>query len=183
MRGIFYFLIALAILAVLVIIFFTWSIFKGAPWSPSTKEHILKMFELAKLQPDELVYDLGCGDGRVLILAAQQFNAKAIGIEIDPVRYLWCKLRIRMLGLREQVQVISGDFFSKDFSDADIVICYLLQDTNDKIEKKLIAELSTNARIVSNKFVFSNLHLITSDDDLEIHAYEMPNKVVKSFTK
>ena len=173
MRGIFYFLIALAVIAVLVIVFLTWSIFKGAPWSPSTKKHILKMFELANLQPDELVYDLGCGDGRVLIIAAQQYNTRAIGIEIDPIRFLWCKLRIRMLGLREQVQVIRGDFFSKDFSDADVIICYLLQNTNDKLEKKLITELRSKARVVSNKFVFSNLPLASKYENLEIYSYEM----------
>ncbi|MHA1739635.1 MAG: SAM-dependent methyltransferase [Candidatus Heimdallarchaeota archaeon] len=171
MKGIFIFLITLAVIGFLLIIFLTWSIFMGAPWSPSTKKDIQIMFALTKLQPGELMYDLGCGDGRVLIMAAKEYNARAIGIEIDPLRYIWCKLRIRMLGLKDQVQVKHGDFFSKDFSDADVIFCYLLQDTNNKLQEKFLAELQPKTRIVSKKFVFPDLALIASADKAEIYAY------------
>ncbi len=171
MKGVIVFLITLAVIGFLIVIFLTWSIFKGAPWSPSLTQDIRIMFALTNLQPGELVYDLGCGDGRVLIMAAKEYNARAIGIEIDPLRYLWCKIRIRMLGLKDQVQVIRGDFFSKDFSDADVVFCYLLQDTNNKLQEKFVAELQPQARIVSKKFVFPDLALIASADEEEIYAY------------
>jgi predicted RNA methylase len=92
---------------------------------------------MTSIKPNEIVYDLGCGDGRVLIMAAKHFNARAIGIEIDPIRFLWCKFRIRLLGLGDKVQVIYGDFFRKNLSNADIIICYLLQNTNDKLQAKL----------------------------------------------
>ena len=171
MKDVFIFLITLAVIGFLVFIFLTWSIIKGAPWSPTPDEDMEIMFTLTKLQPDELVYDLGCGDGRVLIKAAKQYNARAIGIEIDPIRFLWCKFRIRMLDLNERVQVIRGDFFSKDLSDADVVFCYLLQDTNNKLQEKLITELKPDARIVSKKFIFTDLTLVASADEQEIYTY------------
>ncbi|MBK5113520.1 MAG: methyltransferase domain-containing protein [Candidatus Heimdallarchaeota archaeon] len=173
MLKIYYFLIALAVIGLIIIIFLAWSTIKGAPWSPTSKEKILKILTMASIKPNEIVYDLGCGDGRVLIMAAKHFNARAIGIEIDPIRFLWCKFRIRLLGLGDKVQVIYGDFFSKNLSNADIIICYLLQNTNDKLQAKLQAELHPQAKVISNKFVFSDLHLICEDDKLEIYAYDM----------
>ncbi|MCE7745077.1 MAG: methyltransferase domain-containing protein [Candidatus Heimdallarchaeota archaeon] len=170
---IYYFLIALAVIGLLIITFLAWSALKGAPWSPTSKEKVLKMLTMANIEPNEIVYDLGCGDGRVLIMAAKYFNARAIGIEIDPIRFLWCKFRIRLLGLREKVQVIYGDFFNKNLSNADIIICYLLQNTNDKLQAKLQAELLPQTKVISNKFVFLDLHLISKDDKLEIYAYDM----------
>jgi predicted RNA methylase len=177
MKGIFIFLITLAVVGFVIIIFLTWSIIKGAPWSPTTNEDIEIMFMLTNLQPDELVYDLGCGDGRVLIKAAKEYKARAIGIEIDPIRYLWCKLRIKMYGLNDCVQVIRGDLFKEDFSDADVVFCYLLQDTNNKLQGKLIKELKPKARIVSKKFVFPDLALLASTDEKEIYAYTLNNSI------
>ncbi len=169
---IYYFLIALAVFIIIIVFFFSWSAFKGAPWSPTSKEKVIEMLTMANIKSNELVYDLGCGDGRVLIIAAREFNARAIGIEIDPIRYLWCKLRIQLLGLKDKVQVIRGNFFNENISNADIIICFLLQSTNDKLESKLLAELQPHVRIVSNMFVFSNLHLIMKDDEQEIYVYD-----------
>ncbi|NHJ84457.1 MAG: SAM-dependent methyltransferase [Asgard group archaeon] len=168
-----YFLIALAVLIFIIVFFFAWSSLKGAPWAPTNKEKAIKMLELAKVQPNDLVYDLGCGDGRILIIAATQFGARAIGYEIDPIRYLWCKSRIHRLRLQDKVQVKFGNFFHKDLSDANIVICYLLQKTNNLLQDKLLTELKNDSRIISNNFTFSKLELFDKNDEMKVYAYKI----------
>ena len=100
-----------------------WTHHRGAPWIPSTRKMVHEMLSLAEVQPDDVVYDLGCGDGRFVITAAREYQATAVGIEIDPLRYLWCRMLVTVLRLRGQVKVIYGDFFKQDLSDADVNIC------------------------------------------------------------
>jgi predicted RNA methylase len=130
-----------------------------------------KMLNLAEAGPDDLVYDLGCGDGRVIVIAARHYNSRVVGIELDPLRYLWCQLLITMLGLRSQIRIVYGDFFTQDLSEADVVTCYLLQDTNNKLEKKLKRELHPGTRVVSHYFTFPNLHLVRQDEEDELYMY------------
>lgn len=136
---------------------------KGAPWVPTKMKKIQKMLEIAEVQPGELVYDLGCGDGRVLIIAARKFGARSIGIEIDLIRFLWCQFLITILGLRKKIRIIYGDFFKQDLSDADVIFCYLLQSTNNKLEDKFLQEVGPATRIVSNTFMFNGLVLTKVD--------------------
>jgi len=153
-----------------------WPDIKGAPWLPTRMKKVRKMLELANVQPDELIYDLGCGDGRVIVMAARKFGARAVGVEIDPIRYLWCQFLITILGLRKQVKILYGDLFKKDISDADVVFCYLLQRTNDQLVDKLIMELKPDARIVSNTFVFIELPLIDESQEFSFYVYKIGNK-------
>jgi 16S rRNA A1518/A1519 N6-dimethyltransferase RsmA/KsgA/DIM1 with predicted DNA glycosylase/AP lyase activity len=131
------------------------------------------MLSMAKVEPDDLVYDLGCGDGRLIVTAARRYGARAVGIEIDPLRYLWCQLLITTLGLRDRVRIIYGDFFTKDFSDADVVTCYLLQETNRKLQGKLKQELLPNTRVVSHYFTFPGLHLVNQDGEDKLYLYNL----------
>jgi predicted RNA methylase len=114
---------------------------------------------------------LGCGDGRTLITAARRYGARAVGIEIDPLRYLWCQLLITALLLRGRVMILYGDFFDQDLSGADVVTCYLLQSTNEKLQGKLMQELHPNTRVVSNDFTFPGLQLYRQDTVSEIYLY------------
>jgi predicted RNA methylase len=130
---------------------------------------VRKMLELADVGPEDVVYDLGCGDGRVIITAARRYGATAVGYEIDPLRFLWCQLLILILGLGDRVRVIFGDFFKKDISGADVVTCYLLQSTNDKLEAKLVRELRPGARVVSNTFTFSFMDKVREQGDIRLY--------------
>ena len=134
---------------------------------------VRRMLEIANVQPNELVYDLGCGDGRIIVMAARKFGARAVGIEIDLSRYLWCQFLITILGLRKKVKVIYGDLFKKDYSDADVLFCYLLQSTNNRLEDKLLEELQPTTRVVSNTFMFHGLTLTNVDADLGILVYSL----------
>jgi SAM-dependent methyltransferase len=160
-----------AVLVVILMISILWTNLRGAPWAPTTLGKVHKMLALADVGPDDVVYDLGCGDGRTLVTAARRYGARAVGIEIDPLRYLWCQLLITILGLRGRVQLVFGDFFSQDLSRADVVTCYLLPATNKKLEAKFMHELNPSTRVVSNSFIFPGLQLLETDDAANIHLY------------
>ena len=130
------------------------------------------MLDMAKVGPGDIVYDLGCGDGRIIITAARHYGARAVGIELDPFRYLWCQFLITMLGLRDRVRIIYGDFYKQEVSDADVVTCYLLQSTNNKLQAKFQKELSPDARIVTNFFTFPKLHLVRHDAQDKLSLYK-----------
>jgi SAM-dependent methyltransferase len=163
------------LLPVIIIIFLifaisiSWTDSRGAPWVPTSMNMVHKMLTMAKVGPDDLVFDLGCGDGRTIITAARCYGARAVGVEIDPLRYVWCQFLIMLLGLRDRVRVIHGDFFSQDLSDANVVTCYLLQNTNNKLQGKLKQELRTGTRVVSNTFTFPGLHKVREDGDARLY--------------
>ena len=165
------FIVSGIIIGITFVICFSWSHVKGAPWIPTRMKKVRKMLTLTNIQPDEVIYDLGCGDGRFMVIAARKFDAKAVGIENNFLLYLWYQLLITILGLRRRIKVIYGNFFKLDLSNADVVICYLLQDTNDRLEEKLIQELKPTARVVSNSFVFYNLAFIIENTDLGLFVY------------
>jgi SAM-dependent methyltransferase len=161
-------------LVVLVaVISMSWTGARGAPWVPTSMKAVHKMLTVAEVGPGDLVYDLGCGDGRMIVTAARRYGSRAVGIEIDPLRYLWCQGLITVLGLRDRVRIVYGDFFAEDLRDADVVTCYLLQDTNNKLEGKFKQELRPATRVVSNTFTFPRLRLLRKDDDAKIYLYNV----------
>lgn len=163
----------LLVLLELVLLFILWSSFLGAPWFPTSLATVRKMLTLADVQPGEVVYDLGSGDGRVLIMAARQFGARAVGIEIDPLRTLWARLLVTILGLQGQVEVIWGNLFHQDFSPADVVTVYLLPKTNVRLMHKLRRELKPGTRVVTNTFIFPGWSLAGKDSQSQIYLYRM----------
>ena len=146
-----------------------WTTSKGGPWVPTAMSMVYRMLELAEVCPQDTVYDLGCGDGRLVIAAASDYGARAVGIEIDPIRYLWCQLMITIFGLRRRVKILHGDFFKKDLSGATLVTCYLLPDTNKELEDKFKDECQPGTRVVSNNFTFPGLPLVAEDDDARLY--------------
>ena len=160
-----------AIFAAIFFIFQTYTRRFGAPWVPTPYKIIKKMLLLAEVKPGDIVYDLGSGDGRIIIEAARSFGAKAVGIEIDPLRFIWAKAKIFFLGLSGRVDVLFGNFFKINISDADIVAIYLLPDTNVKLIDKFVRELQPGTRIVSNTFTLPGLKIINRDERLKIYVY------------
>jgi precorrin-6B methylase 2 len=149
------------------------SYFSGAQWIPSSKESTRRMLELADIKPNEVLYDLGSGDGRVVIEAAKNFKAKAIGIEIDPLRVLWSRFVVKKLGLSNRVKIIHGNFFNQNLGNADVVIVYLLPKAIEKLKDKLKRELRPGARVVSQLFKFEGWKLVREDRDLKIYVYKI----------
>ena len=168
--------IVISILFFLIMVFLMsliWTNTHGAPWVPTSREVIYTMLTMSEVKPGEIVYDLGSGDGRVLIAAARRFDARAVGVEMDVFRYLWSLSAVALLGLRKRVRIIRGNLFEIDLSEADVVFSYLLQNTNDRLKDKLRKELHPGTRIVSNTFTFSGLPLVRCDDELKLFLYRI----------
>lgn len=120
-------------------------------WVPTPEAVVKDMLELADVKPGDVVYDLGSGDGRIVIAAAKRGASKAIGVDIDPERIQQAWANARAAGVADKVQFIQGDLFRMDFSDANVVTLYLLPDLNLKLRPKLLA-LRPGTRIVSHAF-------------------------------
>jgi SAM-dependent methyltransferase len=147
----------------------------GAPWAPTSLATVDQMLRLADVQPGETVVDLGAGDGRIVIRAARRFGARAIGVEIDPVRCLIANGLIGLLGLRRRARVQYGNMFGFDLGQADIVTLYLLQNTNQRIKSLLGDQLRPGTRVVSHVFSFSGWTPVAIDESKRISVYEIGN--------
>lgn len=164
------------ILAIIILVFFCWILWSqaiGAEWIPTSMNTVRKMLSMANVSPDDIVYDLGSGDGRTIITASKEFGAKSVGIEADPIRLLWSRLRIRRLGLTNHTSVIWGNFFKKDLSEANVVTLYLFQSTNDKLVRKFERELRPGTRVISHVFTFKSWTPIEVDDKHNLYLYEV----------
>ena len=124
-----------------------------APYVASPQQIVDRMLELADLKPGETVYDLGSGDGRVLITAVQRYRAKAVGIEISESLVKSTTERIRMLGLENDARVIQGDLLKVDLSPANVVTIYLATDSNEILRPNLEKYLKPGTRVVSHDYV------------------------------
>jgi predicted RNA methylase len=123
-----------------------------APYVVSPQLVVDQMLAAAGVRPGELVYDLGCGDGRVVITAAQRFGAKSVGVELKPDLVRAATDQIKKLGLQNRARVIQGDLMEVDISDADVVVLYLMTLSNDLVRPKLEKSLRAGARVVSHDF-------------------------------
>jgi methylase of polypeptide subunit release factors len=130
----FWITVLLISLVIFAFFFFLLGSVAGAPWVPTPKGIVRKMLSMADVESGEVVYDLGSGDGRIIIMAAREFQANSVGIEINPISILWIKVKIALFRLSGKVNVVWGNFFNKDLSKANVVILYLLQGTNDKLK-------------------------------------------------
>jgi len=158
------------------IVFIFWTQPRGAPWVPTPRAKIYKMLEMADVKRGDTVYDLGSGDGRVLFIAARSFNAHAVGIELDLLRYLWTRLWITVLKLRDRVSVIWGDFFVQDIGDADVIVLFLRQSTNELLMLKLLTELRPGSRVVSHLFTFPGWETGAQDEKDRLYLYHVGMK-------
>lgn len=141
----------------------------GAQYVPTPMNTARRMLKLADVQRGETVYDLGSGDGRLLMIAAQEFGAKAMGVEIDPFRYALTRMKIKFAGLNEAVTVKRGNLFDVDLRDADVVMIYLLPKANAKLAPTLLRELKPSARVVCHAFPIPNWKMAKVDDELMLY--------------
>ena len=122
-----------------------------APYVSTPYEVVDEMLRLAKVGPGDLLYDLGCGDGRIVISAAQRFGTRGVGIDIDPRRVADATAAARSAGVADRVRFVQQDLFETDFSDASVVTLYLFAELNARLKPKLLA-LKPGTRIVSHDF-------------------------------
>jgi ubiquinone/menaquinone biosynthesis C-methylase UbiE len=122
---------------------------------PTPLSAVARMVEMAEIGPGESVYDLGCGDGRIVIAAAKQQKIKAVGVDIDPERVAESRENVRAAGLESSVEIRQADVFDLDLSDADVVFLYLTPRLNARLMPQL-RKLKPGARIISYEFDMGN---------------------------
>jgi len=176
-------IVILVTILLVLIISLSWSNYKGSPWVPTKFKMVHKMLDLAEIQANELVYELGCGDGRIAVIAARKYHARVVGIEQNPFLWLWCQLVITIFGLRTQVKVILGNFYKQVLHDADVVVCYLLPKTNKELEGKLLRELRPGTRVISNTFLFYQVRLAKRDGKALLYIFSPENTQVEFIKK
>lgn len=123
-----------------------------APFVPSPYDVVNRMLTLAEVTKDDVIYDLGCGDGRIVITAAQRFGARGVGIDIDPQRIAESNANAERAGVQHLVRFVEQDALDVDVSEATVVTLYLLSSSNLKLRPLLTRQLQPGARIVSHAF-------------------------------
>ncbi|MBM4333181.1 MAG: methyltransferase domain-containing protein [Deltaproteobacteria bacterium] len=113
---------------------------------------VMEMLKMARVTQNDILYDLGCGDGRIVITAAKVFGSRGVGVDIDPVLIQESQENARKAGVTDRVKFIQQDLFQTDISEATVVTLYLLPDLNLKLRPKLFKELKPGTRIVSHEF-------------------------------
>ena len=122
------------------------------PYVPTTEDGVKTMLRLAEVKNTDIVYDLGCGDGRIVVAAAKNYGAHAVGVDIDPRRIAEAKENARRAGVGNLVRFEENDLFKADIHDATVVTLFLLSSVNERLKPKLLQELKPGTRVVSNTF-------------------------------
>ncbi len=160
---------------------------------PTPEEVVMEMLNTARVTQNDIVYDLGCGDGRIVITAAKVFGARGVGVDIDPVRIKESDANAQKIGVTDRVKFIERDLFKTDISEATVVFLYLLTELNIQLRPKLFKELKPGTRIVSHEFdmgdwkpdrteVVRNVKLLytpnyPTDKDVDFYYWVIPANV------
>lgn len=149
---------------------------KLAPYYPTPQVIVEQMLQFGELKAGEKMFDLGSGDGRIVITAAQKFKADATGVEFDDSLFKQSSEKIKSLGLAATARIIHGDLLKQDYSSADLLTVYLLPMSNDKVTPILEKQLKKGARVVAHDFEFSAwtpVKTLNIDDDGEGRSHRL----------
>jgi SAM-dependent methyltransferase len=122
------------------------------PYVPTPEPVVAKMLDMAKVGKNDVVYDLGCGDGRIVITAAKERGARGVGIDLNPQRIAEANANAQSAGVTDKVKFMVGDLFKANFADATVVTLYLLPDVNRALRPQLWKQLKVGTRVVSHDF-------------------------------
>jgi hypothetical protein len=149
---------------------------KLAPYYPTPETIVERMLSLGELKAGEKMYDLGSGDGRIVIMAAQRYHADATGVELDSDLAQSSAARIRQLGLQKTARIIYGDILKQNYSSANLITVYLLPESNIKVRPVLDATLKKGTRIVAHDFEIGGwtpVKTVTIPDDGEGRSHTL----------
>lgn len=154
---------------------------RTVPYVPTPPEVVRKMLDMAKVGANDVVYDLGSGDGRIVIMAAEKYGAKAVGVELDGDRFKESSARLTELGLEKRAKILRGNLFETDVRPATVVTLYLLPDVNQRLRPRLEKELRPGTRVVSHNYSMDTwkaeqVETVTSSDGLShtVFLYVLP---------
>jgi ribosomal protein L11 methylase PrmA len=166
-----YLIFVIVILLIFVWIF--WSEVIGAGFEPTSKKLVKKMLEMAEIDSKDVLYDLGSGDGRIVIEAVKNYDAKAVGIEADPIRVLWSRMYLFFNGIQNKSKIKWGNFFNEDISEATAVTLFLGHKANQKLKEKLKKELKPGTPVVSYVWTFNDWKPIKVNHTERIYLYKI----------
>jgi len=158
---------------------------KDVPYVNTPQRVVERMLEMADVSEGDVVYDLGSGDGRFVITAAQQFGARGVGVEIDPDLVREARSKARLAGVSDRVEFRQGDLFDVDLDEATVVMLYLEPDLNMKLRPKLLLQLDPGARVVSHDFGMGRWSPDRTEkmDGSTLHLWTIPSKLPDSLTQ
>ncbi len=122
------------------------------PYVPTRPAVVDKMLDIANVSKDDMLFDLGSGDGRIVITAAKERGARGVGVDLNPQRIAEARANAKKAGVEDKVKFVVGDLFKTDFSEADVVTLYLLPHINVKLRPQLWEQLAVGSRVVSHDF-------------------------------
>ncbi len=153
---------------------------RDVPYVPTPQGVVDEMLKLANVTKDDVIYDLGCGDGRLVITAVQKFGARrGVGVDIDPQRIKESNDNAKAAGVTDRTSFVVQDLFQTDFKDATVVTLYLLPEVNMKLRPKLMADLKPGTRIVSHAFDMGDWQpekTVTAPGGQRIFLWRIPAK-------
>lgn len=147
----------LAALVVVIVVAGTaaWAGWRAAPYVPTRQRDVERLLQLANIQRNDIVYDLGAGDGRFVITAAQRYGVRAVGYEISVLPYLVSLLRIRLSGVRALASMRFQDFYRQPLHEASVVVCFLTPGAMARLAPKFQRELRPGTRVLSYAFAIA----------------------------
>lgn len=154
-----------------------------APYVPSPPQVIRHMLVLAELKPQDVFFDLGAGDGRSVIMAAKDFGARAVGVELREDLVKKALSTIYEEGLQDKVTIVNSDMFNVDLTSADVVFLYLTTSANEKIRPKLEAELKKGVRVVSHDYEIVGWKPVKVDNFCENPKLGYPSHTIYLYKK
>jgi SAM-dependent methyltransferase len=151
------------------------------PYVPTHEQVVERMLSLAKVTKDDVVYDLGCGDGRIVVTAAKKHGARGVGVDIDPERIKDSNANAQEAGVTDKVKFVQGNLFKMDLKEATVVTLYLLPEINLKLRPKLFRELKPGTRIVSHDFDMGEWEpeqtvQVNADREHTVYFWTIPEK-------
>jgi ubiquinone/menaquinone biosynthesis C-methylase UbiE len=147
-----------------------------APYEETPPEVVERMLHLADLHPGDVVYDLGCGDGRIVIAAVRRRGVRGVCVELDPARLKWAREVAEEAGVAGLIQFVRGDLFEVPIQDATVVTLYLMRPANLRLKPRLLRELRPGSRVVSYRFDMGNWEAERTEKagDREIYRWTIP---------
>jgi len=154
-----------------------------APYVPSPPQVIRQMLILAQLKPGEVFFDLGAGDGRTVVMAAKDFGARAVGVELREDLVKRALSTIYENGLQDRVTIVNSDMFNVDLTSADVVFLYLTTSANEKVKPKLEAELKSGVRVVSHDYEIVGWKPVKVENFCENQTLGYPSHTIYLYKK
>ena len=148
-------------------------VFFGAPWHPLSDQNIERIIKFADLQPSETFYDLGSGDGRILIAATRDKCVQGVGVEIDPLKVWISKCFAMSANLTNKIRIYQGNMYNFDVSEADVIYLYLTHQALDRLFPEVLDRIKPSARIVCYRFCIRNLEPTKVNEDKNLFLYRM----------